>query len=97
MIKKVLLGLLWFVIIFIVSYVGTGVILLLLILAPETNQIKYETAQMFRNTYMIFFIIGSLSLAILGAVIGILPGTKKKPRAKKKTRTKQKARKKSKR
>ena len=92
MIKKVLLGLIWFLIIFIVSYAGTGVILLLLILAPETNQIKYEAAQTFRNTYMIFFIIGSLILAFLGAVTGILPGTKKKPQkkssAKKKTRKK---------
>lgn len=97
MIKKVILGLMWFLLIFIVSYVGSGVILLLLILAPETNQIKYETAQMFRNTYMIFFIIGSLIFAILGTITGILPGTKKKLRAKKKTSKKQKARKKSKR
>ena len=97
MIKKVLLGLLWFVIIFIVSYVGTGVILLLLILAPETNQIKYEAAQMFRNTYMIFFIIGSLILTILGTITGILPGTKKRPRSKKKTGIKKKVHKKGKR
>ena len=96
MIKKVLLGLIWFLIIFIVSYVGTGVILLLLILAPETNQIKYEAAQTFRNTYMVFFIVGSLILAILGTATGILPGTKKKPRAKKKTNTKKKIRKKNK-
>ena len=96
MIKKVLWGLIWFLIIFIVSYVGTGVILLLLILAPETNQIKYEVAQTFRNTYMVFFIVGSLILAILGTATGILPGTKKKPRAKKKTNTKKKIRKKNK-
>lgn len=92
MIKKLIFGLMWFVVIFIVSYVGTGVILLLLILAPETNQIKYEAAQMFRNTYMIFFIIGSLILAILGSATSILPGTKTKPQkkssAKKKTRKK---------
>jgi cytochrome bd-type quinol oxidase subunit 2 len=84
----------WFVVIFIVTYVGTGLILVLLILAPETNQIKYEAAQTFRNTYMIFFIIGSLILAILGTVTGILPGTKKKPRAKRKASAKKKARKK---
>jgi hypothetical protein len=84
MIKKLIFGLMWFLIMFIVSYAGTGVIFLLLILAPETNQVKYEAAQMFRNTYMIFFIIGSLILACLGTVTGILPGTKKKLRAKKK-------------
>lgn len=97
MIKKLILGFMWFVIIFIVSYVGTGVILLLLILSPETNQAKYEAAQMFRNTYMIFFIIGSLILAFLGTVAGILPGTKKKLRAQKKPSTKRKTGKKSKR
>jgi cytochrome b subunit of formate dehydrogenase len=92
MIKKLIFGLMWFLIIFIVTYVGTGVILLLLILAPETNKIKYEAAQMFRNTYMIFFIIGSLILAFLGTITGILPGTKKKPQ--KKSIAKKKARKK---
>jgi hypothetical protein len=75
-----------------VSYVGTGVIFLLLILAPETNQIKYEAARTFRNTYMIFFIIGSLSITCLGTITGILPGTKKKLRAKKKASTKKKSR-----
>ena len=82
MIKKLIFGLMWFLIMFIVSYAGTGVIFLLLILAPETNKIKYEAAQMFRNTYMIFFIIGSLILAFLGTITGILPGTKKKPQKK---------------
>ena len=87
----------WFLIIFIVSYVGTGVVLLLLVLAPETNQIKYETAQMFRNTYMTFFIIGSSILAILGTITSILPGTTKRPGAKQKASVKKKVRKKNRR
>lgn len=93
MIKKIIFGFMWFVVIFAVSYVGTGVILLLLILGPETNQIKYEAAQTFRNTYIVFFFIGSLILTILGTATGILPGTKK-PHAKKKARAKKKVRKK---
>jgi len=97
MIKKIIFGLIWFVVIFIVSYVGTGVILLLLILAPEANQVKYEAAQAFKDAYMLFFLAGSLILAILGTITGILPGTKRKPRAKKKTRSKKKAGKKRKR
>ena len=84
----------WFVVIFIVSYVGTGVILLLLILAPETNQVKYEAARAFKDAYMIFFLAGSLILAFFGTITTILPGTKKKPRAKKKAITKKKSRKK---
>ena len=93
MTKKLIFGFMWFLIIFIVSYVGTGVVLLLLILAPETNQIKYEAARAFKDAYMIFFLAGSLFLAILGTVTGILPGTKK-PHAKKKASKKRKARKK---
>jgi len=84
MIKKIIFGLMWFLIIFIVSYVGTGVIFLLLILAPETNQVKYEAARTFKDAYMIFFLAGSLFLAILGTVTGILPGTKKKSSSQKK-------------
>jgi ABC-type Fe3+ transport system permease subunit len=94
MIKKLIFGFMWFLIIFIVSYVGTGVIFLLFILAPETNQVKYEAARAFKDAYMIFFLAGSLFLAILGTISGILPGTKKKPCAKKKASTKKKARKK---
>jgi len=94
MIKKIVFGLMWCVVIFIVSYVGTGIILVLLVLGPETNQVKYEAAQAFKNNYIIFFLAGSLILAILGTVTGILPGTKKKSRAKKKTSAKKKARKK---
>jgi hypothetical protein len=97
MIKKIIFGLMWFLIIFIVSYVGTGVILLLLILAPETNQVKYEAARAFKDAYMIFFLAGSLILTIPGTVTGILPGTKKKSRAKKKASVKKKGHKKSRR
>jgi hypothetical protein len=43
---------------------------------------------------MIFFVIGSLILACLGTITGILPGTKKKLRAKKKAGAKKKSRKK---
>lgn len=93
MVKKIIFGLMWFLIIFIVSYVGTGVVLLLLILAPETNQVKYEAAQAFKDAYMVFFLAGSLILAIFGTVIGILPGTKK-PHSKKKASAKKKGRKK---
>lgn len=94
MIKKIVFGLMWCVVIFIVSYVGTGIILVLLVLGPETNQVKYEAAQAFKNNYIIFFLAGSLILAILGTVIGILPGTKKKARSKKTTSEKKKARRK---
>lgn len=83
----------WFVIIFLVSYIVMGVIFVFLTAGTEANQVKYEAAMSFRNTYIVFFFIGSLILAILGTLTGILPGTKK-PRAKKKASTKKKSRKK---
>jgi len=93
MIKKLIFGLMWFVIIFIVSYTATGIIFLFFVAGAETNQAKYEAALAFRNTYMGFFAIGSLILAIIGTATGILPRTKKKPCAKKKTSAKKKGRK----
>ncbi|OGP52704.1 MAG: hypothetical protein A2Y65_07275 [Deltaproteobacteria bacterium RBG_13_52_11] len=97
MIKKIVFGLMWFVIIFIVSYIATGVIFVLSTAGAETNQAKYEAALAFRNAYIVFFLIGSLILAILGSVIGILPGMKRKPRVKKKSSVKKKAHKRGKR
>jgi heme/copper-type cytochrome/quinol oxidase subunit 2 len=82
MIKKITFGFMWFVIIFLVVYVVTGATFVFFIVDAETNQVRYEAAQTFRNTYMVFFAIGSLILAILGTVSGILPGTKKKPQKK---------------
>jgi hypothetical protein len=79
MIRRVLFGLMWFVIIFIVSYLG-----------------MYEAAQAFRNTYMIFFAIGSLILTMAGTISGVLPGTKRKASTRKQPGTKKKARKKRK-
>lgn len=93
MIRKPIVGLMWFVVIFLVIYVVTGATFVLFIVDVETNQARYEAAQAFRNTYIVFFIIGSLILAVLGTITGILPGTKK-PRVKKKASVKKKARKK---
>jgi len=96
MIKKILFGLMWFVIIFIVSYLTTGVIVVFPTISTGSNQALYEAAQAFRNTYIIFFAIGSLILAGAGTVTGILPGTKGKKSTKKKSSAKKKARKKGK-
>ena len=97
MIKRVLFGLMWFVIIFMVSYLATGVIVLFHTADIRSNQAIYEAAQAFRNTYIIFFAIGSLILAVIGTASGVLPGTKRKESTKKKPKVKKKARKKRKR
>jgi hypothetical protein len=94
MMKKLLFGLMWLVIIFIVSYMATGITVVLLTGGPL--QAKYEAAQAFRQQYMIFFAIGSVILAAAGTVTGMLPGTKRRVSAKKKPSTKKKARKKRK-
>ncbi len=92
MIKKIVFGFICFLIIFIVSYGVIGVPFVLL--TPGTNQAKREAALAFRDAYVVFFAIGALILTIIGTTIGILPGTKKKPREKKKASTEEKVRKK---
>jgi uncharacterized membrane protein len=95
MIKKMVFGFIWFLVIFILSYTATGLLFLLFAAGAGTNQEIYEAAQAFRNAYMIFFLIGAFILAVIGTVTAVLPGTKKKkPRAKKKSSTGKKARKK---
>ena len=95
MIKKIVFGFIWFAIIFIVSYGVIGIPFVLL--TPGANLAKREAALAFRDAYIVFFAIGSLILAIIGVVAGILPGTKKKASEKKRASTKKKARKKSRR
>ena len=87
----------WFVIIFMVSYLATGVIVVLLTVGIGSNWAIYEAAQAFRNTYILFFAIGSLILVVVGGVTGILPGTKGKKNEEKKPSAKKKALKKRKR
>jgi hypothetical protein len=94
MIKKLIFGLMWFMIIFMVSYLATGVIVVLPTISTGSNQAIYEAAQAFRNTYIIFFSTGSLILTVAGTVTGVLPGTKRKASAKKKPSSIKKARKK---
>ena len=99
MIKKLIFGLMWFVVIFLVSYIVGGIIYVNVheIDASGGMQTAIETGRAFRAAYLNYFLIGSLILAIIGTVTGILPGTKRKPRAKKKTSAKKKGRKKTKR
>jgi hypothetical protein len=86
--KRLIFGLMWFVIIFIVSYGAIGIPSVLL--TPGTNQAKREAALAFRDAYIVFFLIGALILAIMGTVAGILPGTRKKIPAKKKANARKK-------
>ncbi len=97
MIKKLLFGLMWFVIIFTISYLATGIIVVFPTISTWSKQAVYEATHAFRNTYIIFFAIGSLILTIAGTVTGVLPATKRKASAKKKPGTKKKARQKRKR
>ena len=83
----------WFVVIFLVSYIVGGVIYVSVNEIDTSGGINtaIETGRAFRAAYLNYFLIGSLVLAIIGTVTGILPGTKKKHRAKKKTGSKNKA------
>jgi UPF0716 family protein affecting phage T7 exclusion len=99
MIKKLVFGLMWFVVIFIISYSIGGYIYIKTtgIAMSGGFQAGLEAGRAVRDAYqeayIIYFVIGSLIIAILGTITNILPGTKK-PHAKKKASTKKKARKK---
>ena len=86
MIKKILFGLMWFVIIFMVSYLGTGVIVVFPTISTWSKQAVYEATHTFRQQYILFFAIGSFILTLAGTVTGVLPGTKKKGDTKKRVR-----------
>jgi hypothetical protein len=96
MIKKLIFGLMWFAIIFLVSYVVGGIIYVSVNEIDTSGGMRtaIETGRAFRAAYLNYFLIGSLIIAIIGTVVGILPGTKKKAPAKKKSSAKKKTRKK---
>ena len=100
MLKKIIFGLIWVIVIFIISYSIGGYIYIKTtgIAISGGFQAGLEAGRAVRGAYqeayIMYFIIGSLILAILGTITGILPGTKKKPRVKKKAGTKKKSRKK---
>ena len=96
MTKKIIFGLMWFVVIFIISYSIGGYIYIKTtgIAISGGFQAGLEVGRAvrdaYREVYIVYFLIGSLILAILGTIAGILPGTKKKASATKKDRKKSK-------
>ncbi len=82
MIRKILFGFLWFVVIFVVSYLIGGFIYAVAtgVAASGSFQAGRTAGIAFRQTYGNYFLIGALVLAIIGSAAGLLPGTKKKPR-----------------
>jgi ABC-type Fe3+ transport system permease subunit len=100
MIRKIIFVLIWFIVIFIISYSIGGYIYIKTtgIAMSGGFQAGLEAGRAVRDAYqeayLIYLLIGSLILACLGTATSILPGTKKKPRAKKKASAKKKGRKK---
>jgi ABC-type Fe3+ transport system permease subunit len=98
MIKKLIFGLIWFAVIFVISYSLGGYIYMKTtgIAISGGFQAGLEAGRAVRDAYqdayLMHFLIGSLILAILGSATSILPGTKTRPQkklsAKKKTRKK---------
>jgi UPF0716 family protein affecting phage T7 exclusion len=96
MIKKIIFGIIWFVVIFVLSYSIGGIVYMKAAGVATTGgfQAGLEAGRAFREAYRIYFFIGSLILAVIGTVTGILPGTKRQAPAKKKSSTTKKIRKK---
>jgi len=102
-VKRLIFGLMWFAVIFIIGYAIGGYIYMKTVgVVPGGGfQAGLEAGRAarsaYREAYIMYITVGSLIFAIIGSVRGILPGTKKKAPEKKRASTKKKARKKSKR
>jgi hypothetical protein len=100
MIKKLIFGLIWFAVMFIISYAIGGYIYMKTTgVVPDGGfQAGLEAGRAarsaYREAYIIYITVGSLILAIMGTVSSILPGTKKKALKEKRANAKKKARKK---
>jgi UPF0716 family protein affecting phage T7 exclusion len=100
-IKRVIYGLMWFAVFFIISYAIGGYIYMKTtgVVIGGGFQAGLEAGRAARNAYrhgyLIYIMLGSLILAIIGTASSVLPGTKKKIAKKKKKNTKKKARRKS--
>jgi hypothetical protein len=94
MIKKLVFGLIWFAVIFIISYAIGGYIYLKTagVVPGGGFQAGLDAGRSarsaFRQAYIIYITVGSLTLAVIGTVSGILPGTKKKALKKKRANAK---------
>jgi hypothetical protein len=100
-VKRVIFGLIWFAVIFIISYAIGGYIYMKTtgVVSEGGFQAGLEAGRAarsaYRHAYIIYITFGSLILAIIGTVSGILPGTKEKAAKKKKKNAKKKVRRKS--
>jgi hypothetical protein len=101
-VKRVIFSLMWFAVIFIISYAIGGYIYMKTagVVPGGGFQAGLEAGRAarsaYRHAYIIYITCGSLILAVIGTTRGILPGTKKKAAKGKKATAKRKARKKSK-
>jgi Zn-dependent protease len=102
LIKKLIFGLIWFAVIFIISYAIGGYIYMKTtgVVPGGGFQAGLEAGRAarsaYRQTYLIYIMLGSLILATIGTATGILPGTGKKAAKGKRANAKKKARRKSK-
>lgn len=86
MIKKVVFGLIWFVVIFLVIYTAGGFLYVYVNKINTSGGMKtaIEAGRAFRAAYLPYFLIGSFLLALIGTLTGVLPGTKIKSASKEK-------------
>ena len=86
MIKKIIFGLIWFVVIFLVIYISGGFLYVYVNKINTSGGIKtaIEAGRAFRVAYLLYLLIGSFLLALIGTLTGVLPGTKIKSAPKEK-------------
>jgi hypothetical protein len=86
MIRKIFFGFIWCIVLFSIIYTGCGVLYVFINKGGAVGDFHeaYQIGLEFRHEYFRIIGIGVISITIIGAVTGILPGIQKKTLAGKK-------------
>lgn len=80
MIRKIIFGFIWFILLFIIIYTGCGILYVFLTKGGVVGNFQeaYQIGLEFRHAY--FTIIGTavMFITVIGTITGFFPGTKKK-------------------
>jgi hypothetical protein len=86
MIKKILVGIVWFVVLYMGACMLTGAIAGGIAGAKDPEHASIVGRQAGQQTVLalrMYFLLGAAAISIVGASLGVLPGTRAKPKIEK--------------
>lgn len=81
MIRKIVFGFIWCIVLFVFIYTGCGVLYVFITNGGLVGNFQeaYQMGLEFRQAYFTIIGMGVIFITIIGTVAGWLPGTKKRP------------------